>query len=131
LHAILGPQSIAALDGIGIIEASLRAILQGYPFFVFGLIYYDDIFPNSKHHITKFCYQIGANLSDKKEIVCNYGFCAHWNCADDECEDDKKAWDADVASGKIQKPFDAARRYSIPTGYDYSARAPPSETIMR
>jgi hypothetical protein len=104
--AILGPQSAIALGGIGITEASIQAIAKGFNLFIFGVISYNDIFPHTKKHITKFCYQAGANLSEKSEIVSTFGFCAHWNCADDECDDDRKAWDADVAAGKIQKPFE-------------------------
>lgn len=104
--AILGPQSSIELGGVGINENSLRAIMKGFKMYVFGLIYYNDIFPETAKHVTKFCYQIGANLSDKGEIVSSFGFCAHWNCADDECADDRQAWQADVARGKIKKPFE-------------------------
>jgi hypothetical protein len=103
---ILGPQSVIALGGLGITEASIKEVLKGFRLFVFGVIYYNDTFPKTKQHITKFCYQTGANLSDKGEIVSSFGFCDHWNCADDECADDRKAWDTDVAAGRIQKPFE-------------------------
>ena len=104
--AILGPQSSIALGGVGINERSLQAIRKGFRMYVFGLVYYNDIFARTDRHTTKFCYQIGANLSDKNEIVSSFGLCDHWNCSDDECADDRKAWEADVASGKIQKPFE-------------------------
>src|SRR5664280_3451002 len=56
---ILGPQSNIELGGIGINETSIQAVLKGFQMYVFGLIYYNDIFPDTKQHITKFCYQIG------------------------------------------------------------------------
>jgi hypothetical protein len=115
--AILGPQSAIALGGIGITEASIQAVIKGFNLFIFGLVYYNDTFPNTKRHITKFCYQAGASLSDKSEIVSSFGFCDHWNCADDECDDDRKAWDVEVAAGKIQKPFElpkGATPFSVP-----------------
>jgi hypothetical protein len=122
--AILGPQSGIALGGIGITEASIQAVLKGYKMFVFGIIYYNDIFPRTKSHITKFCYQVGANLSDKNEIVSSFSFCDHWNCADDECKDDRKAWEADVTTGKIQRPFE------VPNGatpFDVQIPATPAQ----
>jgi hypothetical protein len=115
--AILGPQSAIGLGGIGITENSIQAILNGYQMYLFGLVYYHDIFPDTPQHITKFCYQIGANRSDNDEIVSSFGFCTHWNCADDECKDDRKAWETDVAAGKIKKPFEipaGATPFNIP-----------------
>jgi hypothetical protein len=79
------------LAGMGITEPSLRAILGGFKMSIFGLIYYNDIFPSTKEHVTKFCYQIGANLSETNQIASSFGFCNHWNCADDECDDDRKS----------------------------------------
>jgi hypothetical protein len=67
--AILGPQSAVPLGGIGITEASIQAVIKGFKLFVFGLIYYNDTFPETEKHVTKFCYQAGANLSDKNEII--------------------------------------------------------------
>jgi hypothetical protein len=100
---ILGPQSSIDLGGVGITEPSIQAILKGFKMYVFGIFYYNDVFPHTDQHVTKFCYQLGANMSEKGEIVSSFSFCAHWNCADEECDEDKRAWNAEVAAGKIQK----------------------------
>jgi hypothetical protein len=99
--AILGPQTAIPLTGIGITEKSVRAIQKGFPLFVWGIVYYNDIFPKSQLHVTKFCYQVGASISDKKEIVLSYDFCKHWNCADDECKTDRETYDAEIANSAL------------------------------
>jgi hypothetical protein len=100
IHAMLGPQSSISLGGIGIDEDSLRALVSGFPMFIEGMITYNDIFPGTRLHITKFCYQLGANTSEDKKIVPSYGFCDHWNCADDECDEDRKNYEREIAEGK-------------------------------
>jgi len=96
--AILGPQTAIPLTGIGITEKSVRAIQNGFPLFVWGIVYYNDIFPKSQLHVTKFCYQVGVSISDKKEIGFIYAFCKHWNCADDECKTDRETYNAEIAN---------------------------------
>ena len=102
ISVFLGPQAAIALGGLGITEPSIRAIIDGFPLYMWGVIYYDDIFPESKRHITKFCYQIAASKSVNNDIIPNFSFCDHWNCADDECKDDRKAYDAEMAGAAIQ-----------------------------
>jgi hypothetical protein len=41
--------------------------------------------------------QLGANTSEDKKIVPSYGFCDHWNCADDECDEDRKNYEREIA----------------------------------
>ena len=57
-----------------------------------GAIRYYDIFPGSKRHITKFCYLIRAFADQDGNLKPESYMCLHWNCADDECEDDKKEY---------------------------------------
>jgi hypothetical protein len=104
IPAIIGPQATAQLGGLGITESSFEAIKNGFHLYLFGVIYYNDIFPNSPLHITKYCYVIGILTSEKGELFPQPAFCDHWNCADDECKDDRNAWDKEVAEGKILKP---------------------------
>jgi hypothetical protein len=99
--AIVGPQATVPVGGVGVTEDFIKALENGIPWFLYGIIQYNDIFPNSPTHVTKFCYQIIANISDKGELFPTYNFCTHWNCADDDCDDDRKAWEADVAAGRM------------------------------
>lgn len=100
IHAMLGPQSSISLGGIGINEDSLRALENDFPMFLEGMFTYSDIFPGTRLHITKFCYRLGANISEDNKIVPSYGFCDHWNCADDECDQDRKDYEKEIAEGK-------------------------------
>lgn len=98
-HAVLGPHATMhlALGGAGIgVDIIKNNIEYGWRFYTYGVIHYDDILSHSKPHVTKYCYAIGVTLNDKSEIVPNNGLCKHWNCADDECRTDRKAWVAEI-----------------------------------
>ena len=99
--AILGPQTAMPLSGTGVREKSMQEIVKGFPIFLSGIIYYNDVFPESILHVTKFCYQLTAGYSDKKEITPGYSFCTHWNCADDECKTDREAYNAEIANSAL------------------------------
>jgi hypothetical protein len=102
--ALLGPQSVLPLGGVGVTEGSIQRIKDGSRIFEEGIVYYNDIFPGSDLHTTKFCFQLTASISDKNEIQTSYGQCAHWNCADEECKTDREEYDKQVASGEIKPP---------------------------
>jgi hypothetical protein len=103
--AVIGRQATIAVGGIGVTEAFFKTLEPMAPLFFFGIIQYNDIFPESKHHTTKYCYQIRAIVSDKGELSPSSSFCPHWNCADDECDDDRKAYDAEIAAEALKNPF--------------------------
>jgi hypothetical protein len=67
--------------------------------FIEGLITYNDIFPAAGLHTTKFCYQLTANTSEDNKIIPSYLFCDHWNCADAECDEDRKNYDQEILEG--------------------------------
>ena len=58
-----------------------------------GTIYYNDIFPGSPRHITKFCYLIRATTNSEGNPAPEWYPCRHWNCMDDECKEDKKRYE--------------------------------------
>ena len=99
IHSILGPHARREFGGAGVTENFVEASANGgtLRWYVFGVIHYEDIFPQTQPHITKYCYQIGATKSVTGEIRPVPGFCDHWNCADDECDQDKREYDAEVA----------------------------------
>jgi hypothetical protein len=103
-RGLLGPQSAMSLSGVGITEKSMGDVEKGFPIFISGIIYYNDIFPRSQLHVTKFCYQITASHSDKNEIVSGYDFCKHWNCADDECKTDREIYNAEITNLATKPP---------------------------
>jgi len=64
--------------------------------YVRGVIQYRDIFPASPEHVTKYCFWIQAE-DNKGTYEPRPVLCSHWNCADDECERDKEAYEAELA----------------------------------
>jgi hypothetical protein len=97
---VLGPHATAEVGGVGLTAEYLTP--RNLHWFVYGLVTYDDIFPRTAHHMTKYCFTIyGIPAVGEQRPVA--GQCSHWNCTDDECEGDKKAYDAKVAAfGKPQ-----------------------------
>ena len=99
---LIGPKAEFAIGGVGFTEDFVTAIKSGVPFYMYGMIEYNDVFRDSPLHVTKFCYQISLSTSDKGEMLSTYGLCKHWNCADEECKTDREAYDAEVAeAGKV------------------------------
>lgn len=75
---------------------------KGQKMYVFGYIRYRDIFPGTPEHITKYCFVV-SGLSDPAlgESKPDIGRCLHWNCADNECDADRREFD-DAAKGPPQ-----------------------------
>lgn len=69
--------------------------------YVYGAIRYNDIFPSTPLHITKYCYIISWDYS-------RYTSCRHWDCADEECDAD-----ASLYNQELQTAFAAAGK-SVP-----------------
>jgi hypothetical protein len=90
---VIGPKGLAQINIGGPPKshldkmAALRA--DGY---VFGVAYYDDVFKGSKRHISKFCFVVQP-VKDSDTTRVGYGLCQHWNCADEECETDKRRYE--------------------------------------
>jgi hypothetical protein len=88
-----------ALGGGGVgVDLLKKAIDEGWRFYIYGVIHYNDIFAHSEPHVTKYCYTIGAARNEKGDIEPRTGLCDHWNCADDECRTDRDAWIAQLTA---------------------------------
>ena len=69
-----------------------------------GIISYEDIFPFSDVHITKYCFIITAPETEQKKgspvkrlvETIQSNRCRYWNCVDSECEHDKQQHDEDM-----------------------------------
>jgi hypothetical protein len=73
-----------------------------------GAIRYHDHFSSTETHVTKFCFWIWATTSDAApEIPADnlvYAMsCPYWNCSDEDCESDRKAYEEKQKIGKT--PF--------------------------
>jgi hypothetical protein len=88
-------------------KAAIRDAMRAKrAWYIYGIVYYYDVFPGSPRHKTKFCFSIsltrtGPNTDTDTKIVTSA--CAHWNCADDECDEDSKQYETDVRSAFQQK----------------------------
>jgi adenylate cyclase len=77
------------------IDDMAKARADGY---VYGVIWYDDIFLRSERHKSKFCFIVQPVKRGDSPTTVSYGLCQYWNCADDECEKHKTDYDAEVES---------------------------------
>jgi hypothetical protein len=63
----------------------MRLKNEGHRWFISGVIYYNDVFPNSDRHVTKYCYYVDMwpyNSPDSHPV---FEPCEKWNCTDSEC----------------------------------------------
>ncbi len=88
-YAVVGPQSALPDALITIPKSQLKS--PAFSHFtkaaIFGAVVYNDIFPKSERHITKFCFMV--DIATGRVDVCRY-----WNCADRECERDTNAYNS-------------------------------------
>jgi hypothetical protein len=66
--------------------------------YFFGSVHYRDVFSDTPEHVTKFCFVLHARRSSATSDIefYNAGFCAFWNCSDEECEADKADFDKQI-----------------------------------
>jgi len=93
-RVVLGPHGTTAIDGfINPTVSDVRrppvmggSISRSY---AYGILRYHDIFPGTAEHITKFCYEVAMSINEKGFAELSHRLCRHWNCADDECIQDR------------------------------------------
>jgi len=88
--SIVGPQDTfdIAQPPEGIPNSAFGSINSGDVFqVVIGTIHYDDIFSNTPHHRTMYCFVIRTNRDQTGSIVPSAVRCPRWNCAGDECKE--------------------------------------------
>lgn len=101
--AIIGPQSVLEppLDGAAIsrkLFEKAKLIWTNPVMVVSGALMYNDALSSEQNHITKYCYIINGDMK-------SYSVCGNWNCADDECLRDAKAY-----NHMLRAKFDAASK---------------------
>jgi hypothetical protein len=94
---ILGPK--ATIEGLQIIiwASDLLKIQAGRKFFyLWGWAKYEDIFPGSSQHVTKYCYRVSFHgdptvafneITNRVQLITDHH--SHHNCADESCEPKK------------------------------------------
>jgi hypothetical protein len=62
-------------------------------FFIAGVVHYRGPFSRSPDYITKFCFAV-VPIKESNAVRPTYQPCLYWNCADDDCNADKAAYEA-------------------------------------
>jgi hypothetical protein len=114
IRALIGPHSKVNIPQNKhvwpIPNGNMGWIAQGHSSaYVLGSIHYSDGFENTDEHITRYCFRISArgDGANPRTTTIGYDLCRFWNCADNECEDDKSACEkeaARLAAIDTQKP---------------------------
>jgi hypothetical protein len=119
LQALIGPHVKYPIASIGLPAAKgapngIEDVLAGHTrAFTYGAIHYHDIFEATREHVTKYCYGIGAE--ETKDGVRPRAYpCSHWNCADDECKQDKSAYEAEVTKAFRDAGQEVPREFYLP-----------------
>ena len=95
---VLGPQATANMGWVEFTADQLRQMSIGkHKVYIAATIHYWDIFDSTNEHSTKFCYDIRSEEDVSGNLRPTYDLCSYWNCADDECKEDKKQYRAYVA----------------------------------
>lgn len=98
IRTILGPHVSQAVAGFGVpIEETKRRMQEGGRWFILGAIHYNDRFSPSPR-LSKYCFGIGFEIMASGELNPTTSPCPHWNCADEECESDKTAYNTETAN---------------------------------
>jgi hypothetical protein len=89
---VLGPHAAQPISGFGVTDGYLTSPIGSL--YIFGVIRYRDTLSDAQH-VTKYCYSISGipTIGEKKP---SYGLCAHWNCADGECKQDRREYESEV-----------------------------------
>ncbi|MGF6440112.1 hypothetical protein [Paraburkholderia youngii] len=102
-NVVLGPHgTIKPALGRGSGSVAAKDFLRPYVNarilkFLYGVILYNDTFGHP--HKTKYCYRVlPAQQIHEPNPALVVNRCTHWNCADELCEADKKAYDDQLAA---------------------------------
>jgi hypothetical protein len=96
---LLGPHEdfILLTSNVGLPAFAIASMAEKRQHFYFsGVIHYRDVFRDTRDHITKYCYA-AVPYKDGIEIKVGIQRCLYWNCADEDCKDDRTRFDHDIA----------------------------------
>jgi hypothetical protein len=96
---LLGPHDEFVLIGseTGVPAGSIAKMAEAREnYYVRGVIHYRDVFKETVEHITKFCFAAIPYKSGQETKV-SVQRCLYWNCADDDCKDDRERYDHDLS----------------------------------
>ncbi len=119
-RVVLGPKQelpdVPGNDTVCLSEETGGSPLAPWRYYASGVIHYNDTFPGTEEHVTKYCFWIQAR-ADGDAFKPVPVLCEHWNCADNECEVDEGSYKEDV-----QRAF---KRVGSPVPDDFYVDEPP------
>ncbi|AUC97738.1 hypothetical protein CWS35_28440 [Bradyrhizobium sp. SK17] len=94
----IGPHGKVAVDAISLITKTLEEMADNRAdFFVYGIARYNDQFAETTERLTKFCFVVRPYKEKSGLTLQNRGLCHHWNCGDEDCQRDKRGYQAELA----------------------------------
>jgi hypothetical protein len=102
ITASLGPRAQTPVGGFGMPPDYIRNFPKNIYFW--GAMQYNDVFENTNQHITKYCYAVSATKNESGASEPLISLCPHWNCADAECDADRKQYTEDT-KGWVMQPI--------------------------
>jgi hypothetical protein len=92
----VGPRGKVGVDAISLITKTLEDMAERRAdFYVYGIARYNDQFAETKERSTKFCFVVRPFKGPNGLSLNNRALCHHWNCGDEDCERDKRKYEAD------------------------------------
>lgn len=111
VFTFLGAHGTRQVSSVEIPEDAFEwSVQHGWRTFFYGEITYRDVFDQSIEHLAKFCFLLtGEDLGNGFQA--RTSLCDYWNCADEECKNNKRRYDADV----MKDERDHASEAPLPT----------------
>jgi len=101
----IGPHGKVAVDAISLITKTLEEMAdRRADFFVYGIARYNDQFAETVERLTKFCFVVRPYKGPSGLTLQNRGLCHHWNCGDEDCQRDKREYEAERADFLKKNP---------------------------
>lgn len=113
----IGPHGKIGIDAISLHNKTMEEMANArLNFFIYGIIHYRDQFSNSIERVTKFCFVVTPFVRNGVADPQNRLPCHHWNCGDEDCERDKKNYEADLRAVLKENPKAVVTKRPIPIG---------------
>jgi hypothetical protein len=111
----VGPRGKVGIDAISLRTKTLEEMAERRAdFYVYGIARYNDQFAETKERSTKFCFVVRPFKGPNGLSLNNRGLCHHWNCGDEDCERDKRKYEADRHAVLARNPNATETSRSLP-----------------
>jgi hypothetical protein len=101
----VGPRGKVGIEVISLITKTLEEMAeQRADFYVYGIARYNDNFAETQARSTKFCFVVRPFKGPNGLTLNNRGLCHHWNCGDEDCDRDRRKYEAERNEVLRQNP---------------------------